>query len=149
MRGWSSLLAGFLLLGLAYWLYSLEGMGSEALVCGVASAAFLLRGAFGREVGGADGASGLLDFIHDPADAIVDSATDKLADWFGDDQAKETRASEPATPAAVKPVQPILVEPAKPVAPGAMDRYFAQREAEAAAAASAPAPVRGFGRKGL
>ena len=149
MRGWSSFVAGFLLLVLAYWLYSLDGFGYQAAICGIAAAAFFLQGAFGLGVGAGEGATGLVEFIQNPADAIVDSATDKLADWFGDDQAKEKAASEPAKTAVVTPVQPILVEPAKPVAPGAMDRYFAQREAEVAAAAATAAPVRSFGRKGL
>ncbi len=149
MRGWSSFIAGFLLLGLAYWLYSLGGFGSEAIICGVAAAAFLFRGAHGREVGGSDGATGLLEFIQDPADAIVDSATDKLADWLKPDE-PQTATPAAATPTATPPaaVAPIVVQPHKVVAEGAMDRYFAQREAEFAAAAN-PAPPRSFGRKGL
>ena len=174
MRGWTSFVAGFLLLGLAYGLYSLGGFGSEAMICGVAAAAFFLQGAFGLGVGAGDGATGLVEFIQNPADAIVDSATDRLGDWLGDrksaqeparatgvnhrqalvdwlhdkePQAAAAAATSAAAPAAA-PAPPIVVQPLKVVAEGAMDRYFAQRESEAAAAASAPAP-RGFGRKGL
>ena len=150
MRGWSSFIAGFLLLGLGYWLYSLGGFGSEALICGVAAAAFILQGAFGQGLGAGDGATGLLDFIQNPADAIVDSATDKLADWLQDDDPQAAAAPAAAAPAATPPAAapPIIVQPHEVVAEGAMDRYFAQREAELAASA-AQAPARGFGRKGL
>ena len=172
MRGWSSFVAGFLLLALGYWLYSLGGFGSEAIVCGVAAAGFLLQGAFGLGVGAGDNATGLIDFIQNPADAIVDSASDRLGDWLGDRKAEgePTRGTgvnhrqalvdwlydrdepEPAAAAAVPPAAappaPIVVQPPKVVAEGAMDRYFAQREAEMAASA-VQAPARGFGRKGL
>jgi len=150
MRGWSSFVAGFMLLALAYWLYSLGGLGSQAIICGAAAAAFFFRGAFGREIGGGDGATGLLEFVHNPADAIVDSATDKLADLLHNDkqQAAAGRAAATPTVVAPAPAAPIVVQPQKVVAEGAMDRYFAQRDAELAAAAS-PAPARGFGRKGL
>ena len=174
MRGWTSFVAGFLLLALAYWLYSLGGFGSEAIICGVAAAGFILQGAFGLGVGAGDGATGLVEFIQNPADAIVDSATDRLGEWLGDRKADEepdkkagvnhrqalvdwlhdkepqaaaAAATSVAAPAAA-PAPPIVVQPLKVVAEGAMDRYYAQREAEAAAAASAP-PVRSFGRKGL
>ncbi len=141
MRGWSSIFAGFLLLGVAYVTYTLDGFGTMTWICGGAAAMFFLRGAFGLEVGASGGAAGLLEFIQDPADAIVDSATDKLADWLKED---EPQAAAVATPAASAP------EPKQPkvVAEGAMERYFAQRDAELAAAPSA-APLRSFGRKGL
>ena len=173
MRGWSSFVAGFLLLALAYWLYSLGGFGSEAMICGVAAAAFFLQGAFGLGVGAGDGATGLVDFIQNPADAIVDSAADRLGDWLSDREAAQEPAratgvnhrqalvdwlhdKEPQAAAAVAPgtaaappaAAPIVVQPLKVVAEGAMDRYFAQRDAELAASAN-PAPPRGFGRKGL
>jgi len=150
MRGWSSIFAGFLLLGLAYWTYSMDGFGLMTMICGSASAMFFVRGAFGLEIGGADGATGLMEFMHNPADAIVDSATDKLADWLQDDQPQSTAAVAPdaGTAAAPPVVAPIVVPPRKVVAEGAMERYFAQQEAELAASAS-PEPVRGFGRKGL
>ncbi len=148
MRGWSSFVAGFLLLASAYWLYSLGGFGSEAMICGVAAAAFFLQGAFGLGVGAGDGATGLVDFIQNPADAIVDSAADRLADWLQDDEPQAAAAAAPATAAAPPAAAPIVVQPLKVVAEGAMDRYFAQRDAELAASAS-PAPPRSFGRKGL
>src|SRR5215210_5007198 len=92
MRGWTSFIAGFLLLAFAYWLYSLGGFGSEAMICGVAAAGFILQGAFGLGVGAGDNATGLVDFIRNPADAIVDSASDRLADWLGDRKAAEEPA---------------------------------------------------------
>jgi hypothetical protein len=94
----------------------------------------------GKSAAGA-GATGLLEFIHNPGDAIVDNATDKLADWLHD--SKQAAAAPPTVPA-----QPITVQPQKVIAEGAIERYFAQRDAELAAAAN-PAPRRNFGRKGL
>jgi len=147
MRGWTSFVAGFLLLALAYWLYSLGGFGSEAMICGVAAAGFILQGAFGLGVGAGDNATGLVDFIQNPADAIVDSASDRLADWLGDRKAAE----EPAKGTSVNHRQALVDwlhdrdEPAAFDHDAAIARYMENREPQPESAA----PIRSFGRKGL
>ena len=147
MRGWTSFVAGFLLLALAYWLYSLGGFGSEAMICGVAAAGFILQGAFGLGVGAGDNATGLVDFIQNPADAIVDSASDRLADWLGDRKAAE----EPGKGTSVNHRQALVDwlhdrdEPAAFDPDAAIARYMESREPQPESAA----PIRSFGRKGL
>ena len=147
MRGWTSFVAGFLLLALAYWLYSLGGFGSEAMICGVAAAGFMLQGAFGLGVGAGDNATGMVDFIRNPADAIVDSATDRLGDWLGDRKAAE----EPAKGTGVNHRQALVDwlhdrdEPAAFDPDAAIARYMENREPQPESAA----PIRSFGRKGL
>ena len=129
MRGWSSIFAGFLLLGVAYWSFSAEGFDASTLLCAAAAAFFLFRGAHGREVDVSNDPSALIDFVRDPADAIVDTATDKISDWFKDDKAEEKFDPD-----------------------AAVERYIAQRGPDqggaSAAAPPSPAPYRGFGRKG-
>jgi hypothetical protein len=133
MRGWTSILAAVLLLGVAYWSYADDGLVSSALICAAAAAFFFFRGAQGLSVEEAGDASALIDFVKDPADAIVDTATDRLADWL---QPNEAQA---ATGGEQRGFDPDAV----------IARHLEQRKAEAAAApASAPA-YRGFGRKGV
>jgi len=137
MRGLSSIFIGLLLFAVASWTYSTSGFGSATLICGVAAAFFLFLGAQGLTVGEAGNPIALVDFVRDPAGAIVDTATDRLGDWFTDDK-----------PAAAEPEQP------KFDADAAIARYLAQRPAEPAAVLPASsaigvAPVRSFGRKGV
>jgi hypothetical protein len=129
MRGWSSIVAGFLLLGLAYWSFTADGLGASALVCAAAAAFFFFRGAQGLEVDSAGDPTALIDFVRDPADAIVDTATDQLADWFNDDK-KADEAGQGFDPDA------------------AIARYLAQRGTETAPPVHS-APPRVFGRKGI
>ena len=130
MRGWSSIFAGFLLLGVAYWSFSAEGFDVSTLLCAAAAAFFLFRGAHGLEVDVSNDPTALIDFVRDPADAIVDTATDKISDWFKDDKAEQAEFDPDA----------------------AVARYLAQRDPDqggaSAAAPPSPAPYRGFGRKG-
>jgi thiol:disulfide interchange protein len=152
MRGWTSFIIGFLLLAVAYWSFTVEGFASSTLIFAALAGFFFICGAAGREVTDTGGATAIIDFVSNPADAIVDSATDKLADWLQDDQPQATTATSRAAATATAPVPalatPIVVQPPKVVAEGAMDRYFAQREAEMAASA-VQAPASSFGRKGL
>ena len=152
MRGWTSFAAGVLLLALAYGLYSLGGFGSEAVICGIAAAAFFLQGAFGLGVGAGDGATGLVEFIQNPADAIVDSATDRLTDWLGDRKVEE----EPADRGAFVGHRQQLVdwlhdrdEPASFDPDAAIARYLEQRLPEPPAVPTSAPAARTFGRKGL
>ena len=127
MRGWTSMLVGFLLLAVAVWWFTVDGLGSSALLCGAAAAFFFFRGAQGLDVGEAGDPTALVDFVTDPADAIVDAATDQVAEWMRSDDQKATAGEQPGFDANA-----------------VIARYLAQREAQPAA----PAP-RGFGRKGL
>ncbi|WP_310468819.1 hypothetical protein [Sphingomonas sp.] len=139
MRGWSSILIAFFLLALAYWSYAASGLGSSTMAFGAAGAVFFVRGAYGlsaREAGDAGDTTAIIEFVTNPAGAIVDSATDKLGDWLQSDDKK------PAADAA--PEQPKFDPDA------ALARYLENRApAPAAAAPEAAAPPRGFGRKGL
>ena len=127
MRGWTSILFGFLLLALAVWSFSADGLGSSALLCGAAAAFFFFRGSQGLSVGEAGDPTALVDFVTNPADAIVDAATDQLAEWMRSDDQTVAAGEQPGFDADA-----------------VIARYLAQREAQPAA----PAP-RGFGRKGL
>src|SRR5687768_11550715 len=84
MRGWTSFFVGFLLLGLTYWSFSADGFGSTALMFAAGAAFFIYRGANGEGVDAAGDPTALMDFVSDPAEAIVDTATDKLGDWLGE-----------------------------------------------------------------
>jgi hypothetical protein len=130
MRGWGSIVVSFVLLGVAVWAFSASGFGSATLICGVAAAFFLIRGAQGLAVGEAGDPTALVDFVSDPAGAIVDTATDRIGDWLKDDSSKA--ATE----------QPEFD------ADAAIARYLAQREPQPAAASASTSPARGFGRKG-
>ena len=136
MRGWSSIAVGFLLLGVAYLWFAMDGLGSSTLLCAAAAAFFFFRGAQGltaQEAGDVGDASAVIEFVSNPADAIVDNATDRLADWFKDKEQPKAAAAE----------QPGFDPDA------AIARYLAQRGSEPASAPVGPAPFRGFGRKGL
>ena len=126
MRGWTSVLVGFLLLGMAYWSFAAEGFGMSALLCGAAAAYFMFRGALGLSVGQVGDSSAVIDFIKDPADAIVDTATDRFADWYND---KKEPAEEKSS-----------FDPDAVIA-----RYLDQRGAKP----EPSAPIRSFGRKGV
>jgi len=126
MRGWSSIFAGFLLLGLAYWSFATVGLAASALMCAAAAALFYRRGAQGLGAGAAGDPAALINFVRNPAGAIVDTATDQLADWFKKDEKEEQGFDADA----------------------ALARYLAQRGTEPAPPAHS-APSRVFGRKGI
>ena len=132
MRGWSAIAVGFLLLGLAVWSFVWDGFNSSTLMCATAAAFIFFRGAQGMEINEVGDPLAVIEFVRDPADAIVDSATERLGDWF--------TADEPTSPRA---------EDGKFDPDAVVARYVAQRGTEPAAAPSIPAPVQGFGRKGL
>ena len=79
----------------------------------------------------------VIEFVRNPADAIVDSATERLGDWINDEP-KSTGADQPGFNADA-----------------VVEHYLAQRGPDPVAApagsptATSPAPPRGFGRKGL
>ncbi len=131
MRGWSSILVGFLLVGVAYWWFATDGFSSSMLLCVAAAAFFFFRGAQGLGVEQAGDPTAVVEFVSDPADAIVDSVTDRLADWLQDNESKAAEDQSKFDPDA------------------AIARYLAQRGTEPTAAQASPAPIRGFGRKGL
>ena len=117
-------------MALAGWIFSADGFGSSTLICAVAAGFFLIRGAQGLTVGESGDPIALIEFVTNPADAIVDSATDRVSDWLGDATAKEA----PELP--------------KFDVDAAFARYMERRPIEAPAVVST-APQRGFGRKGL
>ncbi len=139
MRGWSSIFVGLLLFAVAGWALFTDGFGSAMLICSVAGGFFVVLGAQGVALGEAGNPIALVDFVRDPAGAIVDTATDRLGDWLNDDKPAADAAAEPAA------------ETEKQFDPDAViQRYLAQRGAEPAAAAPpSPAQYRGFGRKGI
>src|SRR5688500_18458535 len=103
MRGWSSFVAGFLLLGVAYWSFASNGFGASMLMCAAAAAFFFYRGAQGQELDTTGDPTAVIDFVRDPAEAIVDTATDRLGDWLGD-----RKAEEPADGTAVNHRQALV-----------------------------------------
>jgi hypothetical protein len=139
MRGWSSIFVGLLLFGAAAWSYSADGFGSATLICAVAGSFFLVLGAQGLTVGEAGNPIALVDFVRDPAGAIVDTATDRIGDWFNDD----------------KPESAAQADQAKFDPDAVIERYLAQRTAAPEASTdgvtgfASQAPARTFGRKGV
>ena len=145
MRGWTSFFCGFLLLGLAYWSFSADGFGSSMLMFAAGAAFFIYRGANGQEVDAAGDPTAVMEFVSDPADAIVDTATDKIADWLGESKsaAADWLREPKSAPADSGGFDPDAV----------IARYLENRGedrgAEAVSQPASAAPVRGFGRKGL
>ena len=135
MRGWSAIVVGFLLLGLAVWSFVWDGFNSSTVMVATAAGFAFVRGAQGLGIGEVGDPSALVDFAMNPAGAIVDSAADRLSDWLDDAPTPPTAQADKFDPDAV------------------VARYVEQRAIEPAAApapaATSPAPPRGFGRKGL
>ncbi len=129
MRGWTSYLVGFLLLGLAVWSFSADGLGSSALLFAAGAAFFVYCGAHGREVSETGDPIAVIDFVKNPADAIVDSATERLGEWL-----KEPKSAADET---------TKFDPDAVIA-----RYIKNRGAEPVVEPQSPAPIQGFGRKG-
>ncbi len=144
MRGLSSYLAGIALLALAFWAFSKSGMSTAAVTFAATAAFFFVRGSQGREASAAGDFTAPMDFIANPAGAIVDSAVDQFRDMLAakeDDKADHTadvtadeKRREPAPSAALE---------------AALARHI-EKQQEAVAPAGASAPERRvFGRKGL
>ena len=135
MRGWSAIVVGFLLLGLAVWSFVWDGFNSSTVMVATAAGFAFVRGAQGLGIGEVGAPSALVEFAMNPAGAIVDTAADRLSDWLDDAPTPTTAQSEKFDPDAV------------------VARYVEQRGTEPVAAPapapSIPAPVRGFGRKGV
>ncbi len=139
MRGWSAIFVGLLLLALAVWSFVWDGFSSSTLIFATAAAFIFFRGAQGMEINEVGDPLAVIEFVKDPADAIVDSATERLSDWF-DNRPNGVEADQGGfDPDAV------------------VERYLSQRGPDAMASpaaapaptAASPAPPRGFGRKGL
>jgi hypothetical protein len=157
MRGWSAIFVSFLLLGLAVWSFAWDGFGSSTVIAAVAAVVIFFRGVQGMEINEVGDPLAVIEFVKDPADAIVDSATERFGDWLDDRKAAE----EPATGTGVNHRQALVdwlhdrEEPAAFDPDATIARYIENRgaqPADAPATALAPAsaaPVRGFGRKGL
>jgi hypothetical protein len=133
MRGWSSIFVGLLLFGVAWWSFAWGGFGSATVMCVAAAAFLIVRGTQGVTVGESGDPTALIEFVRDPAGAIVDTATDRLGDWLS--EAKPSAAAEPEQP---------KFDPDAAIA-----RYLAQRDAGPAAPSATPASPVGFGRKGI
>ena len=135
MRGWSSFVAGFLLLGVAYWSFASDGFGSSTLMCAAAAAFFFYRGAQGQELDATGDPTAVADFVSDPAEAIVDTVTDRFGDWLGENRGQPAEEEAGFDPDA------------------AVARYLAQRGPEPTSSpipvTSITPPVRSFGRKGI
>ena len=133
MRGWSAIVVGFLLLGLAVWSFAWDGFNSSTLMCATAAAFIFFRGAQGMEIDEVGDPSAVIEFVRDPADAIVDTATERLGDWFTADEPDFAKGGG-------REVRPRCGRRAL----RGTARHRARRMPPAI-----PAPVRGFGRKGL
>ncbi len=151
MRGWSAIFVSFVLLGLAVWSFAWDGFSSSTLMCAVAAAFIFYRGVQGMEITEVGDPLAVIDFVKNPADAIVDSASDRLADWLGDRNAAE----EPAESTSVNHRQALVDwlhdrdEPAAFDPDAAIARYLENRGPEIATQPESAVPIRSFGRKGL
>src|SRR3990170_5227710 len=129
MRGRSAIFVSFLLLGLAVWSFAWDGFSSSTLMCAVAAAFIFFRGAQGMEINEVGDPLAVIEFVRNPADAIVDSATERLGDWLGDGKAAE----EPATSTGVNHRQALVdwlhdrEEPAAFDPDAAIARYIENR----------------------
>jgi hypothetical protein len=130
MRGVTSIVIALALLALAMWAFS-SGGTSMGVAFASGAAILFVRGLQGRGVTEGADTPGPIEFIRDPAGAIVDSAIDRIGDLLAD---KEAAPAEEAKPA---------FDP-----DAAIQRYLANRP-ESASAPPAPPAHRGFGRKGL
>ena len=137
MRGWSSIVVGVALLGLAAWAQMMSIHSGVAISFGLAGAFLIFRGFQGAEITEAGDPTALGDFISDPAGALVDAAVDKA-----DERSTARRAAAGASALADAPSD---FDP-----DAALARYMANRPPpQPEAAVDVPAPARGFGRKGL
>ena len=133
MRGWSSIIVGVALLALAAWCHLANISSGGVIFFGLAGAFLLFRGFQGVEITEAGDPTALGEFISNPAEALVEAATDQAGEWMSNRKADSPDQAVPFD------------------ADAALARYMANRPQglPEAAPAAAPPPVRGFGRKGL
>lgn len=131
-----ALFAAFLAIGLlglsGIYFYKGDTLSACAFLAG--ACAVLIPSIMGRRGGDWESASAAIDFVRNPAGAIVDAAVDRIGDAIGDRKAERAGKEEPGFDADA-----------------AFNRYMARRTD----ASSAPLPVeaampapRTFGRKG-
>ena len=134
MRGVTSIVIALGLLALAMWAFSSGGTSMGAAFAGGAAILFV-RGLQGRGVTQGGDTPGPIEFIRDPAGAIVDSAIDRIGDLLADKDEAQAEQQPAFDPDA------------------AIQRYLANRPEAAGPAdypsAAQPPAHRGFGRKGL
>ena len=133
MRGWSSILVGVALLGIAAWTHFTGMFSGAAILFGLPGAYLIYRGFQGVEIMDAGDPTALGDFISNPAEALVDAAVEKGDEWMT--ERRKAAADAPAEPAFD--------------ADAAIARYMANRPQDPVPAVQTSQPVRGFGRKGL
>jgi hypothetical protein len=132
MRGVTSILAGFALLGLALWAFWGEGASKSALAFAAGGAFLLVRGWQGLGITKAGDFMSPMSFIQNPARAIVDSAIDAAGELIEEKRKTKLEAEEASS-----------FDP-----DAALARYMANRPEPPVGAEPAPAR-RSFGRKGL
>lgn len=141
MGGLTSIFGGLILLAFAVWSYiSGGGFDTTVLALLVGAAVLFWHGVQGRGVTQAGDIIAPMEFVKNPAEAIVDAAVERVS---------------AAVPQRRKSWD--VEEPAKFDADAALAHYMANRPAdlpappptESAPPSFDPAPRRGFGRKGL
>ena len=161
MRGWTSYFIGTLLLAIAIWSYSSGGFSSTTILFGALALLMFFRGANGEPVTGAEDIMAPMEFIQNPAEAIVEAAVDKVGEMFGGNEDNRTKDEKGAKQgkgvlgtAAIKVDQVLNGTGEKDAQGSAFDpdaviqRYLATRAEPITE--SAPVSVRPqFGRKGL
>lgn len=79
MRGLTSYFVGSLLAGLAYYAFSVTGLSGTTMAIAGLSLILFYRGANGREFT-PEAIAAPMEFVQNPAGAIVDAAVDKVGD---------------------------------------------------------------------
>ena len=142
MGGLTSILGGLVLLAIAVWFYiGGGGFSASTLALLVGAAVLFLRGAQGRSLTQAGDVTAPMDFVANPADAIVDAVVERVP---GLGPRRAARKSEPEEDGPAFD------------ADAALARYLENRPADlppivppVAPPIAQSAPRRGFGRKGL
>ena len=141
MGGLTSILGGLVMFAIAVWSYMTGGFSTATLVFLVGAGVLFLRGAQGRSLTQAGDVVAPMDFVANPADAIVDAVTERVTGLVPGRPAKKSEPEEqgPAFDADA-----------------ALARYLENRPADLppivppiAPPLAEPAPRRSFGRKGL
>ena len=135
MRGWTSILGGMVMAGLALWLLSSSGANTTAFVFGAGALILFYRGYQGLTLGeSADDAMMPMEFVSDPRGTILEIASDQVGNWM------ETARNQASTESGKDP----SFDPDAVIA-----RYMEQRAENPLPAIAPPPAPRGFGRKGL
>jgi hypothetical protein len=138
MRGLSSIIIGLALFGVGMWIYVETGFGMTMLMFAVGGAVLFVRGCYGMDVASANDVTAPMEFISNPAEAIVDAAVDRFGEYVTD----KRKAAADKRKAEAEPVS--TFDPDAVIA-----KYLENRPAPPVAAMQAPQQARGFGRKGL